>query len=121
MRAWVMVLAAAAGLYGAAGVALMAAGAHKAGASAGPLATTAGTFLLFHAAAILGLCALDSGRGTRIAASLIAAGALLFSGELAAHALAGAQPLPLAAPIGGTLMIVGWLVAAVAAPLALRR
>lgn len=117
MRGWSMALAAAAGLYGAAGVGLMAAGAHK----AGPLATTAGSFLLFHAAAILALMALDGGRGVRIAATLIATGALLFSGELALHALTGVQPLPLAAPTGGMLMIAGWLFAAVAAPLALAR
>ena len=117
MRVWAMVLAAVAGLFGAAGVALMAAGAHK----AGPLATTAGTFLLFHAAAILALCALDAGRGPRIAATLMATGAILFSGELALHALAGVQPLPPAAPLGGLLMIAGWLAAAIAAPLALSR
>ena len=117
MRGWSMALAAAAGLYGAAGVALMAVGAHR----TAPLATTAGTFLLLHAAAILALIALDLGRGMRIAATLIAAGALLFSGELALHALADMQPLPMAAPAGGMLMIVGWLVAAIGAPLALAR
>ena len=120
MRVWSMGLAAAGCLYGAAGVALAAAGAHK----AGPLATTAGYFLLFHAAAITSLCAFARPAGDRaltIATSLISLGVLLFSGELAIHALGGVRPLPLAAPTGGLLMIVGWLTAAVALPIALNR
>ncbi len=121
MRGWTMALAALAGLYGAAGIALAAAGAHV---RASPLVTTAADLLLIHAAAIVALCAVaraDGGRAVRSAASLIALGVLLFSGELALHGLAGLQPWPLAAPTGGLLMIAGWLMAAVAMPLALRR
>jgi len=121
MRGWSMGLAAAGGLFGAAGVALAAAGAHS---GAGPLAATAATFLLVHAGAILSLCALarpDGDAALRATASLLAVGVFLFSGELAAHALLGVQPLPIAAPTGGLLMIAGWLASAVALPLTLHR
>lgn len=121
MRVWSMGLAALAGLFGAAGVGLAAVGAHRAES---PLVTTAAYFLLFHAAAIVPLCAFARPRGDRallVAASLIALGVFLFSGELALHALAGLTPLPIAAPTGGILMIAGWLTAAVAMPTALGR
>ena len=116
MRVWSMVLAAVAGVYGAAGVVLAAVGAH---AGAGPNVTTAAYFLLFHAAALVGACALAgprAGASVLLAASLWALGALLFSGDLALRALAGASPFPLAAPTGGLVMIAGWLLAAVALP-----
>jgi uncharacterized membrane protein YgdD (TMEM256/DUF423 family) len=101
---------------GAAGVALAAVGAHRSG---NPNVTTAAYFLLLHAAAIiaLGARAPSRGRGALLAAaSLLALGAVLFSGELAVHALAEITVLPLAAPTGGLLMILGWLVAALALP-----
>lgn len=116
MRGWWMCLTALAGLMGASGVGLAAAGAHRAG---NPNVTTAAYFLLFHAAAIIALCARDPARGWRrilVAASLLALGAVLFSGELAVHALADVALLPFAAPTGGVLMILGWLVAALALP-----
>ncbi len=122
MRAWSMVLAALAGLYGAAGVVLAAAGAHLA---AGPTVTTAAYFLLFHAAALIAVCASVPGGRRRaatavlIAASLWAVGVFLFSGDLALHALTGKTPVRQAAPAGGILLIAGWLVAAVALPMRL--
>ena len=123
MRVWIIIVSALAGLYGAAGVALAAAGAHLGGN--GALATTAAYFLLFHAAALVGLCTAAAGSRRAMplmtAASLIALGILLFSGHLALHALADHVPLPIAAPIGGSLAILGWLVAAIALPLALDR
>ena len=121
MRSSWRVLAALAGLLGAAGVALAALGAHRSGS---PLVTTAAYFLLFHAAAITSLCAFAQAEGNHAilaAAVLIAFGVVLFSGELALHGLTGSTPLALAAPTGGLLMIAGWLVAAVAMPLAFRR
>ena len=119
MRAWSMGLAAVGCLFGAAGVALAAAGAHRPEAA---LATTAAYFLLFHAPAIAGFGALLSrDRVLNSAATLLAAGVALFSGELALHALAGLRPAPIAAPVGGTVMIAGWLLAAVALPRALGR
>ena len=119
MRAWSMSLAAFGCLCGAAGVALAAAGAHRPEAA---LATTAGTFLLLHAAAIAGFAAFTPpSRLLATAATLLALGVTLFSGELALHALAGLRPLPMAAPTGGLLMIAGWLLAAIALPRALVR
>ncbi len=116
MRVWSMVLAGLAGLYGAAGVGLAAVGAH---AGAGPNVTTAAYFLLIHAAAVIGACALvgsGGGKTVLVAASLWAFGAFLFSGELALHALTGMSPAPLAAPTGGLAMIAGWLLAGVGLP-----
>ena len=123
MRAWIIIVSALAGLYGAAGVALAAAGAHRSG---NPNVVTAAYFLLFHATALVGLCTAAATVARRaaplmVAASLIALGTLLFSGHLALHALADLVPIPVAAPVGGSLTILGWLVAAVALPLALER
>ncbi len=122
MRTWIIIVSALAGLYGAAGVALAAAGAHRSG---NPNVTTAAYFLLFHAAALVGLstAAAHARRAVplMVAASLIALGTLLFSGHLAMHALADLVPVPFAAPVGGSMTILGWLVAAVALPLTLKK
>ena len=87
--------------------------------------TTAAYFLLFHAAALVGLstAAAHARRAVplMVAASLIALGTLLFSGHLAMHALANLVPVPFAAPVGGSMTILGWLVAAVALPLTLKK
>lgn len=100
-----------AGLAGAAGVALAAAASHL--APEGSLRTAA-EFLLFHAPAFLALAALSAGvggprRGLLIGGALLAAGLALFSGDLALRALKGMSLFRNAAPIGGTLMILGWL------------
>lgn len=109
-----------AGLMGAAGVAAAAAAAHVGG---GENLLTAAHFLLFDAAAIAGLVAvaLQLGRGRAVlavAAALIALGGLLFSGDLAARALMEVKLFGGSAPFGGSLMILGWLVAAVSAAVA---
>ena len=120
MRGWTMILAALAGLFGAAGVAAAAAAAHIASDTS---LHTAADFLLFHAAALLAIVAVTQGRPNRgllAAGSLIAAGTVLFCGDLAIRVLAGLRLLPMAAPTGGLLLIAGWLAAAVAAPLSLR-
>ncbi len=113
--------AALAGLAGACGVALAAAGAHL---SASPLLTTAANFLLIHAVAALALAGLAIAAPRRGgwflgAAALFLLGGFLFSSDLAARALAGARLFPMAAPTGGALLIVGWLVTFVAALAAL--
>lgn len=109
-------LVALAALYGAAGVATAAAAAHRVN---DPLLGTASSFLLLHALAILGLVAVagayGAGRLLTVPAGVIAVGALLFSGDLLLKVFLGASPLPGAAPIGGTLLIVGWLAAAAGA------
>lgn len=103
-------------LLGAAGVALMAAGAHI----GGPNATTAGQILLFHASA--GMAATLARKAgflapglARIAVALLLAGAAIFAADLALLAFKGARLFPMAAPTGGMAMIAGWLGLAVAA------
>lgn len=100
-----------AGITGAAGVGLSAWAAHAAGQDA----ETAARFLLIHAPAFLGLAAL-SGNRLRLAAGLaLALGLVLFSGDLLMREIAGHRLFPMAAPSGGILMILGWLLVAVSA------
>lgn len=96
-----------AGLYGASGVALLAAGAH-----ALPEANLdiAGSILLFHAAALLALVAGGRIAWRNFAALLIVLGCLLFSGDLVFRAVTARHLFPMAAPAGGVALIVGWLV-----------
>lgn len=106
-------LNACAGLFGACGVAAAAAAAHLAGAEH---LNAVALILLAHAAALLGLTQRlrDDRRGARIwltSALAIAIGAALFSSDVSLLALRGARLFPMAAPTGGTLMILGWLAA----------
>lgn len=102
-----------AGLLGAAGVAMAAAAAH-AGATRffGPAAA----MCLVHAPALL---AIDAHRLrlrlAPLASALIGGGTIVFSGDLALRALAGHPAFLMAAPAGGTLMILGWLAVAFSA------
>ncbi|GLK72653.1 hypothetical protein GCM10017643_27690 [Ancylobacter dichloromethanicus] len=102
---------------GAAGVAAAAAGAHV---SADPNLATAASFLMLGAAAVTGGCALAAARGpgwsfATVGAGIITLGTVLFSGTLAARALWNIVLFPMAAPAGGTMLILGWLVLALAA------
>jgi uncharacterized membrane protein YgdD (TMEM256/DUF423 family) len=106
-----------AGLMGAGGVALAAADAHTA-----PGAGLAGAayMLLFHAAALLGGAALHAqGVLSRpllfVVLSAWIVGAALFSGDVALRAFAGHRLFPFAAPTGGMVLIVAWVVFAAAA------
>jgi uncharacterized membrane protein YgdD (TMEM256/DUF423 family) len=106
-----------AGLMGASGIALAAAGAHAA-PNAG--LDSAGHMLLFHAAALLGGTALaQQGLVWRplLLAVLFAwvAGAALFSGDIAMRAFAGHRLFAFAAPAGGIILIAAWLALAAAA------
>lgn len=111
------VLIALAGLMGAAGVALAAAAAH--GADAGRLAS-ASAMLLFHATAILACLALlargllHGGIGL-VAACGFVIGAALFAADLTLRQYAGHSLFPMAAPTGGTTMILSWLAVTLAA------
>jgi uncharacterized membrane protein YgdD (TMEM256/DUF423 family) len=110
------IFAAAAGLMGAAGVALAAAGAHAAGAD---LLNPASNMLLFHAAAVLALAVGGAPRLLlAVSGSLLVLGGAVFSGDLALRALAGVKLFALAAPLGGMLLIAGWLSIVVIAPFA---
>ena len=97
-----------AGLAGAAGVALAAAGAHIAGAER---LATAGQMAMAQAPALLalGLYGTARGRLMTLSAVLIAVGVLVFAGALAFHDLSGSAALAFVAPWGGTAMIIGWL------------
>ncbi|MCW7543167.1 DUF423 domain-containing protein [Aurantimonas litoralis] len=111
-----------AGLFGAAGVAGAAVAAHGGGNA--QLAATAAAIALVHAPSLLGLAAFVS-RMPRLAplsGLLIIVGTLLFSGDLAARIGWGERLFANAAPLGGTLLIAGWLfVAAAGVGLAMRR
>ena len=110
-------LVAVAGLFGAAGVVLAALSAHQADAARLGVASS---FLLFHAIVIISTALLIERGLAQHAVGLVAAagfvaGAGLFSGDLALRQFAGHSLFPMAAPTGGTLLIVGWLALAVAA------
>jgi len=108
-------LAIYAGLVGAAGVALAAAGAHGNALSA---LTPAAQFLLMHAAAAAAIAALATRAahpiGFLLAALILLVGVTLFSGDIAARTFWGNRLFPMAAPIGGSTMIIGWLILSVA-------
>jgi uncharacterized membrane protein YgdD (TMEM256/DUF423 family) len=106
-----------AALMGAAGVMLAAASAHLPDASR---LAAASSMLLFHATAVLGTVALVERAAINIRIGMVAAfgfviAALLFAGDLTLRQYAGHGLFPMAAPTGGTLLIVSWLVLAVAA------
>ena len=118
MDRWIATFAALAGALGVAG---SAAASHL----ALPNLATASTFALLHAPAILAILAtawsgLAQPVWARIAATSMALGLLLFSGALALGAF-GYHTVPMAAPTGGTILIVAWLVLAAALLAAPRR
>ncbi|HVI28230.1 DUF423 domain-containing protein [Hansschlegelia sp.] len=116
-----LLLLALAGLYGAAGVAGAAAGAHMTG---DPRLGTASTFLMLNAAAMPGVVAASAalGRLGLLPAAGLALGALLFSGDLMIRVAYGTSPLPMAAPTGGVILILSWVAfMALAIAAALRR
>jgi uncharacterized membrane protein YgdD (TMEM256/DUF423 family) len=106
-----------AGVMGADGVILAAAAAHQPDATR---LASASSMLLFHAIAALAVVALTE-RGLIHARIGIAAAfgfviaAALFAGDLTLRQYAGHSLFPMAAPTGGTLLIVSWLLLAVAA------
>ncbi|KAB2941118.1 MAG: DUF423 domain-containing protein [Hyphomicrobium sp.] len=104
-----------AGLVGATGVALAAAGAH--GTALSDL-TPPAQLLMIHAAAALAVIAVAMraahASGFLVAALILLIGASLFSGAVTARVLWGVRLFPMAAPTGGTTMILGWLVLAAA-------
>jgi uncharacterized membrane protein YgdD (TMEM256/DUF423 family) len=117
------ILIALAGLMGAGGIVLAAAGAHMA---PGAGLDSAAYMLLFHAAAVLGGAALmQQGVLWRPLALVVLAawvlGAVLFSGDIALRALGGHRLFPFAAPSGGFILIAAWLALAGGAIAALAR
>jgi len=119
----VTILIALAGLMGAGGIVLAAAGAHMAPGSG---LDSAAYMLLFHAAAVVGGAALlQQGALWRPLALVVLAawvlGAALFSGDIAMRAFAAHRLFPMAAPSGGFILIAAWLALAAAAIVGLSR
>ncbi|KUO58069.1 MAG: hypothetical protein APF80_08570 [Alphaproteobacteria bacterium BRH_c36] len=109
------VLIAIAGLLGAAGVALAAAAAHVA---AGDPVRAAAEIAMVHAAAVIGIVAYAfhsrSGAVWRWIAAAMLSGAALFSTTVGLGALIDFRPLPMLAPIGGSLTVIAWTAVAIA-------
>jgi uncharacterized membrane protein YgdD (TMEM256/DUF423 family) len=118
MTRWSTLLIVLAGLLGSAGVALAAWAAHRSG---GENLMTAALFLLLHAAPVLAIALAPPRRALLIAASILVLGVTLFSGDLSLRYIANLKPWPMAAPTGGSLLILGWLWMTFAGLLAMRR
>jgi uncharacterized membrane protein YgdD (TMEM256/DUF423 family) len=106
-----------AGIMGADGVILAAVATHQGDAAR---LLPASSMLLFHSTALLAVVALTergiiAGKGGLIAAFGFVIASALFAGDLSLRHFADHALFPFAAPIGGTLLIVSWLVLAIAA------
>lgn len=97
-------LAALLALSGAIAVIAGAYGAHGAAGKAAEWLTTGAHYQMIHAAA--GLAILSRGRGP---AALLLIGAALFAGTLYAMAFGGPRWLGAVTPLGGLVMILGWM------------
>ena len=102
-----------AGIWGMAGGIPLALGSHP---PAEGLLAMAGQFLLFHAPAVMAVASQRRFGGVykRAAIALLLAGSCIFSGEMVVHTYTHSQ-VPLMAPIGGGMTILGWLCAAIGA------
>jgi uncharacterized membrane protein YgdD (TMEM256/DUF423 family) len=106
-----------AAVMGADGVILAAASAHQPDAMR---LASASSMLLFHALAVLAAVALAERGLIHLRIGVAAAfgfvvAAVLFAGDLTLRQYAGHSLFPMAAPTGGTLLIVSWVVLAVSA------
>ena len=75
---------------------------------------TASVIHLFSAAALVGLAALLAGLDSRLlkwAAWLVIFGTVVFCGSIYFHVISGSK-IPVVTPVGGFMMMVGWLLAA---------
>ena len=113
------VLVAVAGVLGAAGVSLAAVAAHRVES---PALATAARMLMIHAVAGVAIAALggtsDQPKRWIALGLFMLAAVTLFSGDVALNTLAGFHLFPMAAPTGGSLLIVSWIAVAVCALLA---
>jgi uncharacterized membrane protein YgdD (TMEM256/DUF423 family) len=101
------VIGALAALSAAIAIAASAFGAHAAkSAEAADWLRTGGLYQLIHAVAILALLRLPTGNGVLYT---LLGGSALFAATLYAMALGGPRWLGAVTPIGGTIMILGWL------------
>ena len=99
-----------AGLSGALAIAAYAGAAHGSENHLGNIAP----LLLGHAPAFLVLSLIvPASRSTYLAGAVLAIGLALFCGDLFMRDMTGDRIFPMAAPTGGSLMILGWLAVAV--------
>jgi uncharacterized membrane protein YgdD (TMEM256/DUF423 family) len=113
---------AGAGLNGVMGVAMGAWASHGLEARLSPEALgwirTGASYQLWHAAALLGLAAVSVHHFSRLIAIAgigLGLGAFLFGGSLYLYAWTGQGGFALVTPVGGALMIAGWLAVLAAA------
>lgn len=100
------------GLFGAAGIAAYAAAAHSA---SGHMATIA-PILFIHAPAFLTLAVLARmSKAAYFGGLVLVFGLLLFIGDLVSRDFAGDRLFAFAAPLGGSLLILGWIIVAATA------
>jgi uncharacterized membrane protein YgdD (TMEM256/DUF423 family) len=116
-------IAVAAGLMGAAGVALASVAAHRIST---PAMASAAQMLMVHAVAILTIAAwaarsANAAGWWRVAARVMLLGVALFAGDIALRGFEVGQLFPMAAPTGGSLTILAWVLVAVAAAVDWRR
>lgn len=95
----------AAGVCGAAGVALSAVAAH----GGSPNTATAATFMVVHAPAFLVIGITTFNGVIRWAAGILLLGLALFGADMASRDFLDDRLFAMAAPTGGFLMIVGWV------------
>ena len=101
------------GLMGAAGVALAAAASHSGDTA---FLGSASTMCLAHAPVLLGLyLGHRYFRTATLAAVVLGLGTIIFAGDLLSRHYLGDRLFPMAAPVGGTGMMLGWLVVAAGA------
>ncbi len=102
-------LLAFAGFNGAMAVALGAFAAHGAAPAVKTLLTTGGHYQMVHAALAAALALFGSSRRLRLAGWLASAGGLVFCVALAMIGLLSLPVMGAVAPVGGAMMIAGWL------------
>ena len=111
------ILVVLAAIMGADGVILAALSAHQADAAR---LAAASSMLLFHGSAVLAVVALAERGVVHLKIGIAAAfgfvvASALFAGDLSLRQFAGHSLFPFAAPTGGTLLILSWLMLLVAA------
>lgn len=106
----------ASGLHGALAIGFGAFAAHGAGPDAAALLETGGQYQLVHAVALLALTPAGfAPLWRKIALFCFILGPLIFAGALYGLAFGAPGILGAVAPVGGTLMILGWLAVAAGA------
>jgi len=103
-----------AGLTGAEAFIALAYATHVAGGDPGPM--TMGALAQLSAACAGLALAHRSGRFTLIAAAVLLLGANIFAGVIQMSTLVGDHPFRILAPVGGSLLILGWILAAFTKP-----